>query len=221
MLVSPFLQWQSQKAKAILSHDLDLYYIPSFCVHNGLSLDLPLFTLPYHCSFDIRNYLLECYKLFPAKVCSVPEMTLTCTNSHFDHILTLLVLCCLPTAPAVSARHMQVNGSTQYDDEFNESDGRGPQPVRDMAKALGAQSLQNYIHTTKGKGKLENIPPVSHHIEPAHLHFCHFFVCPISLALFAQLAWLAEITILKHFKMYIWNGHKVNHCTPMRPISRG
>ena len=52
---------------------------------------------------------------------------------------------------------MHVNGSTQYDDEFNENDGRGPQPVRDMAKALGAQSLQNYLSTTTGKGKWKTL----------------------------------------------------------------
>ena len=62
-------------------------------------------------------------------------------------------LCLLPSlAPAVSAPQMHMSGNTHYDQEFNDTDGRGgPQHVRNMAKALGAQSIQNYLNTATGK----------------------------------------------------------------------
>ena len=88
------------------------------------------------------------------------NFTLTPNDPKFSVVFTglfthLACACSLPLAPAVSAPHMHMSGSTHYDQEFNDTDGRGgPQHVRNMAKALGAQSIQNYLNTATGKGRL-------------------------------------------------------------------
>ena len=58
-----------------------------------------------------------------------------------------------PVAPAISTRHMHLNESTHYESEYHDPRGKSPPKVRDVGRALGAQSLQKYIANASGKGR--------------------------------------------------------------------